>query len=307
MKTRLPPLREITKLTRRFTRNIVSRCSRYPDPIYTRVCVCVYIHGLSRVNQLGWLMEGRVAREKGAGDGMGRTEVDRHGRKRCHRCQLPFSWISSSRHKERFTRWDGSLGPSRKRFLSRGIVVVYSFIGNGNSKFPPGGIFSDSPPDLGPIFFSPVIVYRSDDNLIPIQFCRRWCRFRRISVRNYRERRRGKAYLHSGVSRHVAWKRRARFIQHVEFHRSRLVSSDFADDDDVNYTGGLYTIYPPVDKELRILAPFLPRSSFLLPTFWLARRYSHPILVLVSPRARNGACHNLSRASRIFSRIENRN
>lgn len=124
---------------------------------------------------------------------------------------------------------------------------------------------------------------------------------------NYRERRRGKAYLHSGVSRHVAWKRRARFIQHVEFHRSRLVSSDFADDDDVNYTGGLYTIYPPVDKELRILAPFLPRSSFLLPTFWLARRYSHPILVLVSPRARNGACHNLSRASRIFSRIENRN
>ena len=88
---------------------------------------------------------------------------------------------------------------------------------------------------------------------------------------------------------------------------SRLVSSDFADDDDVNYTGGLYTIYPPVDKELRILAPFLPRSSFLLPTFWLARRYSHPILVLVSPRARNGACHNLSRASRIFSRIENRN
>lgn len=182
MKTRLPPLREITKLTRRFTRNIVSRCSRYPDPIYTRVCVCVYIHGLSRVNQLGWLMEGRVAREKGAGDGMGRTEVDRHGRKRCHRCQLPFSWISSSRYKERFTRWDGSLGPSRKRFLSRGIVVVYSFIGNGNSKFPPGGIFSDSPPDLGPIFFSPVIVYRSDDNLIPIQFCRRWCRFRRISV-----------------------------------------------------------------------------------------------------------------------------
>lgn len=199
---------------------------------------------------------------------MGRTEVDRHGRKRCHRCQLPFSWISSSRHKERFTRWDGSLGPSRKRFLSRGIVVVYSFIGNGNSKFPPGGIFSDSPPDLGPIFFSPVIVYRSDDNLIPIQFCRRWCRFRRISVRNYRERRRGKAYLHSGVSRHVAWKRRARFIQHVEFHRSRLVSSDFADDDDVNYTDGLYTIYPPVDKELRILAPFLPRPSFLLPTFY---------------------------------------
>lgn len=115
---------------------------------------------------------------------MGCTEVDRHGRKRCHRCQLPFSWISSSRHKERFTRWDGSLGPSRKRFLSRGIVVVYSFIGNGNSKFPPGGIFSDSPPDLGPIFFSPVIVYRSDDNLIPIQFCRRWYRFRRISVRS---------------------------------------------------------------------------------------------------------------------------
>lgn len=48
---------------------------------------------------------------------------------------------------------------------------------------------------------------------------------------NYRERRRGKAsaYLHSGVSRHVAWKRRARSYNRIPPRaRSRLVSSDFA-------------------------------------------------------------------------------
>lgn len=131
---------------------------------------------------------------------------------------------------------------------------------------------------------------------------------------NYRERRRGKAsaYLHSGVSRHVAWKRRARFIQPNSTTRSE--SSRFVRFrcllDDVNYTGGSFHrccirfILPSIRNYESLLHFFRQtRPSFLLPTFYQsARPSSHPILVPVSPRARNGACHNLSRASHLFFR-----
>lgn len=86
-------------------------------------------------------MEGRVAREKGAGDVGAHGSRSTHGRKRCHRC------FRSPRYRSLGTKrglLDG-MGLEPKRFLSRGIVVVYSVIGNGNSKFPPDGIFSDSP------------------------------------------------------------------------------------------------------------------------------------------------------------------
>lgn len=133
--------------------------------------MCIYIYiGLSRVNQLGWLMEGRVAREKGRWGA--RKSIDTDGNVASFRSPR---YRSPGLQREVYSMgWalDSFRGESLSFRIRLSVMAIANF-----------RIFSDSPPISDRSFSLLSFIDRaSDKNLIPIQFGPRWCRFRRIKV-----------------------------------------------------------------------------------------------------------------------------